>query len=299
MDRLTAMAAFVAIADTRGFAAASRRLKLSPSAVTRLVASLEEHLGARLLQRTTRSVALTDVGARFLERARRILADVDDAEQAAAAERSVPTGRLVVTAPLLFGRLHVAPLMNDYLAKFPAVGGELMLTDRLANFVDDGIDVAVRIGALGDSSLIARVVGATRRVVVGAPAHFKRRARPRVPADLARHPIILFTGLTPAPLWRFVHDGYTEEIAVAPRYSTNSADAAIGLAERGGGLVMALAYQVAAAVKARRLEVVLPDYEPPPLPIQLVYPTTRLLSAKVRVFVDMVTSTRDWRFVKL
>ena len=299
MDRLEAMSVFVAVADLRGFAPAARRLGLSPSAVTRLVAALEEHLGTRLLQRTTRSVALTDSGARFLERARGILSDVAEAEGAAQAERTVPSGRFVVAAPLVFGRREVAPAMSAFLAKYPAVTGELALGDRNVNLVDDGVDAAVRIGVLEDSSLVARLVGATRRVMVAAPKYLARRKTPRRPDDLAAHDVIQVTSLTPSPEWRFAHDGDESRVPFVARYVTNSADAGIAHAELGGGVTMVLAYQIADAVRAGRLRVVLAEFEPTPLPIHIVYPTTRLLSAKVRAFVDLVTSTCDWQFVEL
>lgn len=290
------MAVFVAVADSSGFAPAARRLGLSPSAVTRLVAALEEHLGARLLQRTTRSVTLTDAGSRYLARARRILGDVAEAEGAARAERTVPTGRLVVTAPNVFGRFHVAPLMCDFLEKYPAVTGELTLSDRMVNLVEDGVDLAVRIGALEDSSYVARPVGLVRRVVVASPSYLARHRRPRGLAELSRHSLIQFTALSPTPEWRFVVQGAVERVALTPRYVTNSADAAVGHAERGGGLAMVLSYQAAEALAAGRLEIVLAEFEPPPLPIQLVYPSTRLLSAKVRAFADLCTKTRRWDF---
>src|SRR5882724_10678235 len=281
IDRLEAMTVFVAVADLAGFAPAARRLGLSPSAVTRLVAGLEERLGARLLQRTTRSVTLTDAGIRYLERVRRILAEVAEA----------------VTAPNVFGRLHVAPLMCAFLAKYPAVRGNLTLSDRILNLVEEGIDVAVRIGMLDDSSDIARTVGSTRRVVVASPSYLARRKKPRRPADLARHDIIQFTALSPTPEWRFTREGETRRVSFSPRYVTNSADAAIGHAELGGGLAMVLSYQVEAAIRAGRLEVVLAPFEPPPRPIQIVYPTTRLLSAKVRAFVELATKTCEWTFL--
>ena len=299
MDRLEAMTVFVAVADLRGFAPAARRMGLSPSAVTRFIAALEERLGTRLLQRTTRSVTLTDAGARYLERARRILADVTEAEGAAQAERTVPTGRFVVAAPNVFGRLHVAPLMCTYLAQYPAVTGELTLSDRMANLVEEGIDLAVRIGALEDSSHVARTVGATRRVVVASPKYLARHKRPRSPEAVAGHDVIQFTAINPTPEWRFMQGGAERRVSFVPKYVTNSADAAIGHAERNGGLTMVLAYQVVEAVRAGRLRILLPELEPPPLGIHLVYPSTRLLSAKVRAFVDLVATTCDWRFVDL
>lgn len=293
------MAVFVAVADLRGFAPAARRLGLSPSVVTRQIAGLEDRLGARLLQRTTRSVTLTDAGARFLERARRILADVDEAERAAGAERTAPVGRLVVAAPNVFGRRHVSPLMGRYLARYPAVTGELTLADRVVNLVEDGIDVAVRIGTLDDSSLIARAVGATRRVVVASPRYLARHRELRTPDDLAHHTVIQFAPSAAAPAWRFGAAGHEREVAIRPAYVTNSADAAIDHALRGGGPTMVLAYQVADEVRAGRLRIVLADAEPAPLPIRVVYASTRLLSAKVRAFVELVGATCDWRFVEL
>src|SRR6185312_8255939 len=185
MDRIDAMQAFVAVADLRGFAPAARKLGLSPSGVTRLIAALEDRLGARLLQRTTRSVTLTDVGARYLERARRILADVEEAERAAESERTRPSGRLVVSAPVGFGRLHVSPVMAAYLKKYREVSGELRLQDSMVNLVEDGVDLAVRIGHLADSSLVARQVGEMRRIVVAAPAYLKARGEPRTPQAIA------------------------------------------------------------------------------------------------------------------
>lgn len=296
MDRLDAMSAFAAVAELRGFAPAARRLSLSRPAVTRLVAALEARLGTRLLQRTTRSVALTDAGARYLERARQILSDVAEAEALAQSDRSAPTGRFVVAAPTVFGRLHVASVMCTYLERHPAVTGELQLADRTVNLVEEGVDLAVRIGHLADSSLVARRVGHTRRVVVGAPGYLERRGTPRGPAALTGHDLIQFTALTPQPEWRFTRDGSETRVALSPRLVTNSADAAIGHAERGGGLTMVLAYQVAAAVSAGRLRVVLPGFEPPALPIHLVYPSGRLLSAKVKAFIELVVETCDWEF---
>jgi DNA-binding transcriptional LysR family regulator len=295
------MAAFVAVAELRGFAPAARRLGLSPSAITRLVAALEERLSTRLLQRTTRSVTLTDAGDRYLARARRILADVGEAEDAAQAERTVPTGHFVVSAPVVFGRLNVMPLLSAFLARHPAVSGELTLSDAMANMVEQGIDVAVRIGNLEDSSLFVRKVGETRRVVVASPKYLTKKKRPVAPGQLGKeaHRIIQCTALDPSCSWGLTKDGREERVAFTPAFITNSADAAITHARAGGGLTRVLAYQVAEDVRAGRLEVVLADFEPPPLPIHLVYPTARLLSAKVRAFVDLTISTCEWSFVEL
>lgn len=291
------MEVFVAVAEHRGFAAAARRLGVSPSAVTRMVKALEDRLSIPLLQRTTRSVTLTDAGARYLDRARRILADLAEAEAAARAERTEPTGRFVVAAPAVFGRRHVAPLMCDFLARYPAVRGELTLADRMVSLVEEGVDLAVRIGWLDDSSLRTRPVGATRRVVVGSPDYLAARSRPRRPRDLASHTTIQFSGLTASTEWRFERDGREERVAITPSFVTNSADAAITHARRGAGLTMVLSYQVIELLLGGELEIVLAGYEPAPLPIQLVYPGARLPSACVRSFIDLTCSTQAWSFV--
>jgi len=296
MDRIDAMQAFVAVADLQGFAPAARKLGLSPSGVTRLIAALEERLGARLLQRTTRSVALTDVGARYLERARQILAEIEEAEASAQAERTLPSGRLVVSAPFEFGRLHVSPIMSEYLKRYPEVSGDLRLSDRMINLVEDGVDLAVRIGHLADSSLVARHVGEMRRIVVASSGYLKSHGEPVTPEAVASHQTIQFGAATAPPDWRFVRDGREVRVAPTPRFATNSADAAIQYAAQGGGLTRVLAYQAADAIKNGRLKIVLAKFEPPALPIHIVYPTSRLLSAKVRTFIDLVIDISDWHF---
>jgi len=296
MDRIDAMQAFVAVADLQGFAPAARKLGLSPSGVTRLIAALEDRLGARLLQRTTRQVALTDAGSRYLERVRRILADVEEAEGSVEGERTRPSGRLVVSAPIGFGRLHVSPVMSAFLMRYPEVLGELRLSDRMINLVEEGVDLAIRIGHLADSTLVARHVGEMRRIVVASSGYLKRRGEPKTPAAIASHDTIQFGATAASPDWRFVVDGREVRMACAPRFTTNSADAAIQYAAQGGGLTRVLAYQAADAIKAGRLQIVLEKFEQPPLPIHIVYPTSRLLSAKVRTFIDLVIETSDWHF---
>jgi DNA-binding transcriptional LysR family regulator len=296
MDRLEAMSAFVAVVEQNGFSPAARRLGISPSAVTRLVAALEEQLGITLLRRTTRSMTLTDAGARYLERARRILSEVEEAERSAQAERNVPSGRLLVTAPATFGRIHVGPLMAAYLKRHTEVSGELLLSDRIVNLVEEGVDLALRIGDLDDSTLMARRVGATRRVVVASPAYLARRGVPQGPAELRAHDTITFGGLGDSVAWRFVVNGAEQRVMVASRYTTNSADSAVWYAAEGGGLAMVLAYQAADAIREGRLQIVLEAFERPALPIQFVYPASRLLSAKVRTFVDLALATCRWEF---
>src|SRR6266481_9211109 len=273
MDRIDAMQAFVAVADLQGFTPAARKLGLSPSGVTRLIAALEDRLGARLLQRTTRSVTLTDIGRRYLERARRILADVEEAEGSAQDERTRPSGRLVVSAPVGFGRLHVSPVMSAYLKRYPEVSAELRLADRMANLVEDGIDLAVRIGHLADSSLVARQVGEMRRIVVASSGYLKQHGEPNTPEAVASHETIQFGATAAQPDWHFVEGGKEVRVACTPRLSTNSADAAIQHAEQGGGLTRVLAYQAAHAIRGGRLKIVLQKFEQPLLPIHIVYPT--------------------------
>jgi DNA-binding transcriptional LysR family regulator len=296
MDRIEAMQAFVTVADLQGFAPAARKLGLSPSGVTRLIAALEDRLGARLLQRTTRSVTLTDAGARYLERVRHILGDVEEAEASAEGERTRPIGRLVVSAPVGFGRLHVSPMMTAYLQRYSETSGELRLSDRTINLVEDGVDLAVRIGHLPDSTLVARHVGEMRRIVVASKAYLKQHGEPDTPEAIASHQTIQFGAMTAQPEWGFVKDGRAVRVACTPRFITNSADAAIQYAEQGGGLTRVLAYQPADAVKRGRLKIVLQKFEEPPLPIHIVYPTSRLLSAKVRAFIDLVIETSDGHF---
>ena len=299
MDRFDAIGAFVAVVDEKGFAAAARRLGVSASAATRLISALEDRLGVRLLNRTTRAVSLTDAGQRFLERARRILADLEEAERMAESERSEPSGRLVVSAPLVFGRLHAAPLICEFMTLHPRLQTELLLGDRMVNLVEEGVDLALRIGHLTNSGDIARRLGATRRVLAASPAYLDAMGVPTDPAELSAHRLIAFTILTPAQHWRFQRSGETRDVAVSPTYATNSADAAIWHASRDGGITMALSYQVADHVRDGRLRLLLTDWEPPPYPIQFVYPSSRLLSLKVRAFIDHAARSRDWNFTAL
>lgn len=295
MDRLDAISAFVAVCDAKGFAPAARRLRLSPSAVTRQVAALEERLGVRLFQRTTRSVRVTDAGERFLTRARQLLADLHEAEESAQRERAEPKGSLSITAPVLFGRMHVAPLLTQFLGRHLQITAELRLSDQNLNLVEEGHDLAIRIGHLASSQLIARKLGETRRVAVASPAFVKKFGKPRRPSDLPRFDIIAFTGLATAPEWGFSESGIETRVRVAPRYSTNSGDAAIAYALAGGGILSAFCYQVQAALRRRKLVEVLAEFAPPPVPIQAVYPSSRLLSAKVRGFIEFVAEKAKWQ----
>jgi len=241
-------------------------------------------------------VTLTDAGTRYLERAKRILADVEEAEHAAEGERTRPSGWLVVSAPVGFGRLHVSPVMSAYLMRYGEVSGELRLEDRMVSLVDDGVDLAVRIGELADSSLVARQVGTMRRIVVASPGYLKAHGEPKRPDAIASHQTIQFGATAGLADWRFLDDGREIRINIAPRLATNNADAAIQYAEAGGGLTRVLAYQAREAIKRGGLKIVLQKFELPAMPIHIVYPTSRLLSAKVRSFIDLVTVSTDWRF---
>jgi DNA-binding transcriptional LysR family regulator len=290
MDRIEAMTVFAAVVDAGGFAAAARRLRLSPPAVTRAVAALESRLGVRLLNRTTRRVSLTEPGARFLETARRLLAELDAAEKSAAGAAAEPMGELFLTAPVTFGRLHVTPVVGDFLAAHPGVTARLLLVDRTVGLVEEGVDAAVRIGALPDSSLQARKVGEVRRQVVASRAYLRRRGTPHDPRELAAHDVIAFSGIGSGRDWRFGAGRERLSVTVAPRLEVNDAAAAIALAERGDGLTRVLSYQAAASLAARRLVPVLEAFAPPPLPVQLVHPAGRFLPAKTRAFLDFAAA---------
>ncbi len=286
MDRFDAMRAFVAVADAASFAAAARLLGQSPPAVTRAVAALEERIGARLLHRTTRRVQLTDAGARYLADARRILAELDEAEASAAGAHMAPRGQLGLTAPVMFGRMYVAPIVLDFLARHPAVTARMMLADRVVDMMEEGLEVAVRIAHLEDSSLTAVRVGEVRRVVCASPSFLARHGRPRAPADVTRASLVTFaTGPVPDP-WVFAKDGAVERFAPDARFSANSNDVTIAAAEAGAGFVRALSYQIAPQLRAGTLEIVLPEYEEPPLPVHVVHIAGRRASARLRAFVD-------------
>lgn len=286
MDRLHEIEVFVAVAEAGGFARAARRLRLSPPAVTRAVAALEERLGARVFERTTRSLVITEVGRRFLETARRILADLDAAEKEAVGTTTMPQGHLTVTASPAFGRSVVAPVVGAFLDRHPRVTVSLLLLDRLANLVEEGIDVAVRIAHLPNSSLIARRVGAVRRLLVASPDYLARRGVPRTPQDLRLHAVIAFTGLMPDRAWRYADGTATGTVSFMPRLEVNDALAAVAAAEAGEGITVSLSYMVADAIRAGRLVPVLDAHAPPPVPVHVVHPGSRLVSPKLRAFVD-------------
>jgi DNA-binding transcriptional LysR family regulator len=292
MDRLASMRIFVAVADTKGFASAARQLRLSAAMVTRAVAALESGIGARLLHRTTRQVRVTETGERYLIDCRRILAELEEAEALAGGAHVVPQGHLVVTAPVLFGRMHVAPLLMSFLDAHPQITAQAFFVDRVVNLMDEGMDVALRIAHLPDSSLTAVRVGAMRRVTVASPDYLARQGEPLSPADLPRHEAIgvSFTGGAAAP-WRLAAEAHQPDrlLSWAPprmRLTVSGGEVGIAAALEGRGLARALSYQVQDDVAAGRLRIVLAAYEPPLIPVHLVYPEGRRAAAKVRAFID-------------
>jgi DNA-binding transcriptional LysR family regulator len=286
MDRLREIEVFVAVADAGSLSRAAGRLRLSPPAVTRAIAALEDRLGAQVFARTTRSLAITEVGQRFLETARRILADLDMAEKAALGEAATPRGHLTITASVTFGRLVLGPQICSFLSHCPEVTVSVLMLDRVVSLVEEGIDVAVRIGELPDSRLIARRIGAVRRMLVASPDYLARRGAPAAPSDLRRHAVIAFTGLMPNREWRFGSGQGRQSVTLDPVIEINDAQAAIDAAELGHGITVALSYMVHDRIGAGRLVEVLDSFAPPPQPVHLVYPRTRLIAPKVRAFVD-------------
>jgi len=291
MDRWQAMRVFVKVAETESFARTARELHLSAPAVTRLVAALEELVGARLLVRTTRSVRPTEAGARYLQDCRRILADIGEAELAAAGHYAKPVGTLTITAPLLFGQLHVLPLVLDYLERYPQMRARTFFVDRPVNIVEEGMDVALRIGHLPDSGFTAIQVGGMRRVVCAAPGYLATHGVPTTPAALHDHRILACQSAWASPEWRFAGG---QRVVVDPLLLCNTNEAVITAAKRGQGLTRALHYQVAPALAEGSLQIVLAEHEEAPLPIHLIYPEGRQAAAKVRAFIDLaVAALRD------
>ena len=283
MDRLDELAMLVAIIDTGGLAAAGRRQRKSPAAVTRVLATLEERIGVRLIERTTRRLAPTEAGRALAERARRLLGDYEAALEAAP---SAVRGTLRITGPTVFGGRHLTPVIGDFLAEHPGVQADLTLHDRNLDLIEDELQVALRIGALADSSLVARKVGMVRRLTVGAPDYLARRGTPREPADLAGHDIILTTVVSATPEWRFETQGRVRAVRLEPLLQVNDVEAALSAILAGRGLGRALSYQVADDLAAGRLARLLPDFEPPPLPVQLLTAGGRFMPPLVRAFLD-------------
>ena len=286
MDRFHSIQVFVKVADCGGFAAAARDLAISPPAVTRAVAMLEDRLGTRLFVRTTRSVRLTESGERFLQDGRRILLELEEAEEAAVGSHAAPRGELRITAPVLFGRMFVTPILGDFLDRYPMVRAQTLFVDRIVNMMDEGLDVAIRIGNLPDSSLIAVRAGMVRRVLFASPEYLDKHGLPRRPEALSSHRLIQSLAMGASPEWPFQENGTPFSVRAEPRVRMNTNDAVIELAVRGWGISRLLSYQIAPYLADGRLQTVLSGFEIPPLPIHVVHQEGRMVSARVRSFVD-------------
>ena len=288
MDRLYLMTVYVAVAEEQGFAAGARRLGMSPPAVTRAVAALEKRLGVKLLDRTTRHVRVTEAGQRYLDDARRIIAEVDEADDAVAGINAAPRGHLTVTAPVLFGRLYVIPGIVDYLQRYPAMDVATVFVDRVTNLLEEGIDVGVRIGELPDSSMRAVPVGRVRRMIIAAPSYLEKHGAPRTPQELEQHTIVGSSGSSVPPDWRFQHGGSTQSLRLKPRLGVNNNDSAIEAVRSGFGIARLLSYQAAALLDAGELVEVLQDHATPAVPIHIVHRDSRQGSTRIRSFVDLM-----------
>ena len=290
MDRFLALQVFVAVGEEQSFAAAARRLALSPPAVTRAVGALEQSLGVKLLQRTTRIVRLTEAGARYLQDCRRILGDLEDADQAASGAQAEVRGTLAVTASVLFGRAFVAPLLLAFLKQHAKVNVRALLVDRVVDLIEEGLDVAVRVAHLSDASFTAIRVGAVRNVVCASPAFLKRHGVPRTPDDLKDLPAFCFSGDRTAPAWAFRVGKRTAAVRPSARLLVNSPELAMQGAIDSQGVTRVLSYQAAAALKAGQLRVILREFEPEPIPIHVIHREGKRAAARVRAFVDFAVA---------
>lgn len=293
MDRLDLIAAFVAVAEQGSFIAAARKLARSPAAISRAVAALEERYGVQLLNRTTRAVALTDAGERYLQQARRFLSEHDELERAIQGERAVAKGLVTIAAPVVFGRLHMLPIVTSFLTEHPLVDAELMLLDRVVSYVDEGVDLGVRIGELPDSSLKATRVGAVRRVYCASPEYLARNGEPKSLADLNQHAIIVATGSSIQPAEWLKENGGVQR---TPKLSVNSIDAAIVAACAGAGVTRLLSYQIETAEKQGLLKRILLENISAPVPIHIVRPAGRQSSLKTTLFIEKAARELRKRF---
>jgi DNA-binding transcriptional LysR family regulator len=284
MDRLDELQVFLAILEAGSMAAAAQKLRRSPSAVTRILAALEERVGLRLFERSTRRLTPTSEGQRLAEGARRLLADYDSAIQEH--QGATPRGLLRVTAPTVFGRRPMAPVVTAFLMRYPDIQVELILNDRNMDLIDNGIDVALRIGELESSGLVARRLGVVRRVTVASPDYLARHGIPATPEELVRHELILGTAVRGLAEWRYRADGREQVVRFTPRLQMNDVEGVLGAARDGFGIARALSYQAAPDVQAGRLRLLLSAFEPEPLPVHLVFPGARHMAPRVRAFVD-------------
>ncbi|UVK41926.1 LysR family transcriptional regulator [Mesorhizobium sp. AR07] len=299
MDRLEAMSLFVAAVEAGSLSAAARRFGIPLATVSRKVSDLERHLNTRLLNRSTRRLTPTDAGRAYLAACRRILDDVGEAERTAAGEYSAPTGELAITAPVVFGRPHVLPVVTGFLAAYPDVNIRLTLADRITQLVEDHFDLAIRIGQLPDSSLVAIGVGSIRRVVCASPAYLLEHGTPTTPQGLETHSCITFEGLASASTWSFAKGKAEIPVQVRSRLQVNTAEAAIDAAIAGVGLTKVLSYQIEDALRSGTLRVLLREFEPEPWPVSLVHAGHGLLPVKLRAFLDFAAPRLKERLARL
>jgi len=286
MDRLDAMAALVAAVDGGSLSAASRALGMPLATVSRKISELEVRLRTQLVVRTSRKLALTEAGLAYVAASRRILDDIDDIERVASGEYRAPRGHLTITAPVVFGRLHVEPVLLDFLKAYPDINARLVLADRVVNLVEDQVDAAIRIGLLPDSSMIATRIGQVGWVTCASPEYLAFRGTPETPAALEQHDCIMFEGVYSNNLWNFGRGKQAKILPIRPRFSVNTADAAIAAAIASAGITHVLSYQVAEAVAAGALRLILRPFEPQLLPVHIVYGAQTLMPLKLRAFLD-------------
>jgi len=299
MDKLQAMSVFVQIAERGSLTAAAEALGKSLPAVVRILATLEQNLQVRLLNRTTRRVALTEEGRRYLENCRKILADIDEAERAVGQNQIEPSGAITLTAPVRFGEMHVAPAVTGFLQRYPKIQVNLLLLDRVVNLLEEGIDIAVRIAELSDSALIAKPVGKIYPVICASPALLTKTGRPQRPEEFSKLPCVRFTGISAGSSWHFQDQGKRLSIPIDGALSCNQVGATVAACVAGLGFGAFLHYQVMPWVARGELEMVLREFEPPPLPLSLVYPHTRLMSSRVRALVDWLAQELRLRVADL
>jgi DNA-binding transcriptional LysR family regulator len=297
LDRLDSIVAFVAVAEEGGFSAASRKLSVPLATVSRRVAELEQHLGAQLLIRSTRRVSPTEIGVQYLGSCRRVLDEIGEADRLATGEFQAPRGDLVVAAPLGLGGVYLGPIVADFLAAYPEVDIDLRLSDSIVNLQAEGVDVALRVGHLPDSRLIAIRLGVIRHIVCASPAYLEAHRAPKTIGELSSHPCVTFTALGAPREWTFRYKGKTTRVPVKSRLSVTSADAACAAAIRGLGLTRLLCYQASQAIEAKTLALVLRPYEPEPLPVNLVHPGGRLVPKKLKAFLDFVVPRMEQKLV--
>ena len=300
MDRIDAMKVFVVALDEGSLAGAGRKLGRSPAAVSRAIAFLEAHVGAELLHRTTRSIRLSEAGERYAAACRRVLAELDEADNVAGGERAAPRGTLTLSAPVISGEMVLRPILDAFLDAYPTVSARLMLVDRAVNLIDEGVDVALRIGELADSSMVATRIGEVRRVVVAAPRYLKQNPRIEEPGDLAKHQIITMAHLPNS--WTFpplAGSSVPRSVQLTPRLVTNSIRGAVASAAGGRGVALFFSYQVSEQVQNGELEIVLAGHEPAALPVHVITPQGRLSVPKVRAFLDFAVPRLRSHFARL